>query len=494
MSTVRVAFHGASAGGDETPRVQYDGDAEDVRGEALIRKITSSFVSVCSALSQQQTATADIERGDESPYAAPRTAAAPDVTGDEETLLTEKTIETVVPRIVKVYEESGSEITGRDDDADVREAGAPPLEAGMVEGPTEESHGQTASIVTATRLQEATSGVMTYAPFVAETQRRTSRGENGLESVITAPSHDVAAQQSAPTHPRSANYSGEEQHKATQAQPLGESRVASYEMYGASVKGADRSDGVQWSAPSASLSSSVSESSEGGELAALPADRDNVIRQTEPKMFGTDEAAGSEEATTSEKNVNAGVPRVVTRPGESDIVTPEQSRKAERSEQPSPPFGVAMPEVSAQTPLTSEGSRANHAPSPNAAAEPLHNVPRIAPDFTVLKSSDTSLEVRFAVEGIGDVDVEVVLDHGMITGKVSTSDLTGKEFIERNLSQLLDALSREGLNIGGFSVSLRHGRNMTGAQPYAHGAAAQVETEPVATIHRPIGHTISLFV
>jgi hypothetical protein len=35
---------------------------------------------------------------------------------------------------------------------------------------------------------------------------------------------------------------------------------------------------------------------------------------------------------------------------------------------------------------------------------------------------------------------------------------------------------------------------MTGAQPYAHGAAAQVETEPVATIHRPIGHTISLFV
>src|SRR4030067_3247146 len=88
----------------------------------------------------------------------------------------------------------------------------------------------------------------------------------------------------------------------------------------------------------------------------------------------------------------------------------------------------------------------------------LQNHPN-ADVFVLQKKGDASIEVSLEPEGMGKIDIELTLDRGLINAQINTSEIIGKEIIERNLYAILSSLIDEGLNIGSFSVSLRNRQN-----------------------------------
>ncbi|MBF0343146.1 MAG: flagellar hook-length control protein FliK [Nitrospirae bacterium] len=78
--------------------------------------------------------------------------------------------------------------------------------------------------------------------------------------------------------------------------------------------------------------------------------------------------------------------------------------------------------------------------------------------FSVLRKSDNSIEIRVEPDGIGKLDIGLSVDKGVIHAQISATEPAGKELIEKNLRQILDTLAKEGISVGGFSVSLKDKR------------------------------------
>lgn len=76
--------------------------------------------------------------------------------------------------------------------------------------------------------------------------------------------------------------------------------------------------------------------------------------------------------------------------------------------------------------------------------------------FSIKKQTSSSMEITLEPAGLGKLDIELNLNQDRLQGQIMVSDKAGKELIERNLPQLLSDLTREGLQIGGFTVSLRN--------------------------------------
>jgi flagellar hook-length control protein FliK len=75
--------------------------------------------------------------------------------------------------------------------------------------------------------------------------------------------------------------------------------------------------------------------------------------------------------------------------------------------------------------------------------------------FVIMRKNEESIEVSVEPDGIGKLEIELNMDKGIINARINASDPIGKEIIERNLNDILNTLVREGIAIGGFSVSLR---------------------------------------
>jgi flagellar hook-length control protein FliK len=76
--------------------------------------------------------------------------------------------------------------------------------------------------------------------------------------------------------------------------------------------------------------------------------------------------------------------------------------------------------------------------------------------FTIKKHSPTSMEVVLEPEGLGKLDIELKMTAHHIQAQITVDNLLGRDLLEKNLSQLLTALSKEGVQIGDFSISLRN--------------------------------------
>ncbi len=96
---------------------------------------------------------------------------------------------------------------------------------------------------------------------------------------------------------------------------------------------------------------------------------------------------------------------------------------------------------------------------PEQKIQTFHENISVANDrFVITKSDGTSIEMTLQPEGLGKLEIEIVIDNGTVNAKIEASQLAGKELVERNISEVIDALSREGISIGGFSVSLKGGK------------------------------------
>lgn len=72
-----------------------------------------------------------------------------------------------------------------------------------------------------------------------------------------------------------------------------------------------------------------------------------------------------------------------------------------------------------------------------------------------------SSEIRLTVEpeGMGVLDIKLVLHRGVINGYINTTETATANLIVRNIYDIVNSLIRDGLNIGNLSVSLRENNN-----------------------------------
>ena len=99
--------------------------------------------------------------------------------------------------------------------------------------------------------------------------------------------------------------------------------------------------------------------------------------------------------------------------------------------------------------------------------------------FVITRKSDTSVVVTLAPPGVGKLEMEVVLEKGVVNARITAADSAGRESIERSLPQIVEALARDGMNIGGFTVSLKERRDRTGDAPCTRHVARFRCTTPV---------------
>jgi flagellar hook-length control protein FliK len=117
--------------------------------------------------------------------------------------------------------------------------------------------------------------------------------------------------------------------------------------------------------------------------------------------------------------------------------------------------------------------------------------------FVLTRKSDTSVEVTLAPPGVGKLEIEVVLDKGIVHANITAADPAGREAVARSLPHILDALARDGLAIGGFTVSLKERRGQAGDVPARaasrHNDARTAVSAVVPTAAAPLGR-VDIFV
>lgn len=152
-------------------------------------------------------------------------------------------------------------------------------------------------------------------------------------------------------------------------------------------------------------------------------------------------------------------------PGEGDFArgreAPEPVR-AESEPRAAEPAGPAASQAAASARGATE-TVSPARPAGTVQAAPAQREFQVGDNAFVLhRRSDTSVEVTLSPPGIGKLEIEVVLDKGVINANITAADPAGREAIERSLPQIVQALANEGMAIGGFTVSLKQGRDQEG--------------------------------
>lgn len=101
--------------------------------------------------------------------------------------------------------------------------------------------------------------------------------------------------------------------------------------------------------------------------------------------------------------------------------------------------------------------------------------------FVITRKSDTSIEVTLAPPGVGKLEIEVVLEKGVVNARIIAADSAGRDAVARSLPHIVEALARDGMNVGGFTVSLKGRRDGTGDAP-AHGAPRDPEGRHLSAV------------
>ena len=89
--------------------------------------------------------------------------------------------------------------------------------------------------------------------------------------------------------------------------------------------------------------------------------------------------------------------------------------------------------------------------------------------------------MTLAPPGVGKLEIEVVLEKGVVNARITAADPAGREAIARSLPQIVEALARDGMNVGGFTVSLKERRDRTGNAP-AHGASRDPDARLMSAV------------
>ncbi len=75
---------------------------------------------------------------------------------------------------------------------------------------------------------------------------------------------------------------------------------------------------------------------------------------------------------------------------------------------------------------------------------------------------DNKLGVTLDHKDLGLLNIKLSLDKGVVNVHINTADKVAKEFVESNMQQIVESLSKNGVSVGGFSVGLKNHQNSEG--------------------------------
>jgi flagellar hook-length control protein FliK len=146
----------------------------------------------------------------------------------------------------------------------------------------------------------------------------------------------------------------------------------------------------------------------------------------------------------------------------------DEAPEEARAENATLPSARETAEPGASHAIAAGRNAAESAPGPRppiyapAAAHPQRTFHAGENAFVLTRKSDTSVEITLSPPGVGRLEIEVVVDKGVVNANITAADPAGREAIERSLPQIVQALADEGMSIGGFTVSLKQDNGQDG--------------------------------
>ncbi len=98
--------------------------------------------------------------------------------------------------------------------------------------------------------------------------------------------------------------------------------------------------------------------------------------------------------------------------------------------------------------------------------------------FMITRLDGTSIEISLQPEGMGKLDIGLLLDKGVVNAQIQASSTAAKELIEKHMHDIMNALAQDGITIGGFSVSLKDDRSDFSSS-HGKGQEHQIQEESV---------------
>ncbi len=104
-------------------------------------------------------------------------------------------------------------------------------------------------------------------------------------------------------------------------------------------------------------------------------------------------------------------------------------------------------------------------------ASETHQIHNVKQPVLKMDSDSSSIEVLLEHDELGRLNIRLTHHNGVIEGRINVFDTAAKDFMERNLYQIISMLVKEGINIGNFSLVLkeRNGNDMEEFKEYQKG-------------------------
>jgi flagellar hook-length control protein FliK len=134
------------------------------------------------------------------------------------------------------------------------------------------------------------------------------------------------------------------------------------------------------------------------------------------------------------------------------------------------------------------------------SAPPARTADPVEPfDHTVSIIRDGNrLAVKLEPEGLGKLNIDLSLDRGTVHAHIQVADDAARNVIQDNMQQIVESLMKEGLSVGGFTVSLKNGGQQADEQANEagqHHPRTADSVQPSAfTAAAAAGSGINLFV
>lgn len=71
----------------------------------------------------------------------------------------------------------------------------------------------------------------------------------------------------------------------------------------------------------------------------------------------------------------------------------------------------------------------------------------------------STIKVTVQHDRLGELDIKLILNKGVINGQIKTPEVTTADLIVRNIPEIINSLIKDGLNVGNLFVSLRNSRS-----------------------------------
>lgn len=114
-------------------------------------------------------------------------------------------------------------------------------------------------------------------------------------------------------------------------------------------------------------------------------------------------------------------------------------------------------------------------PSSTTDNKPLQDKQSLEPSKVIISHLDieqshapdlSTIKVTVQHDGLGELDIKLILNNGVINGQIKTPEVTTADLIVRSIPEIMNSLIKDGLNVGNFFVSLRNGREGREALDY----------------------------